>query len=240
MIMKKIMFNEIWKKTELYGRIIEFSDLGNYRFVDGKNNKKKRLNAYGYYVIPIWHKNKLHNVLIHRQVALLFVNNPSVNEFDCVNHKDEIKTNNRADNLEWCDRRGNNNYGSHNAKIAKSHSKPIEQYTLDGMFIKEWESATIASRELGYAQSAINWCCLRKPKYNSCHGFLWKYKNDNSNLSYKNGKTIIMLSKEGEPIKEFFNITLAVKETGISPTSISNVLHGMAKTAGGYKWKIKD
>lgn len=237
--MKKIMFNEVWKKIELYGRVIEFSNLGNYRFVDGKPHKEKRLDFYGYYIIPIWYNNKLHNVSIHRQIALLFVENPETIKFDCVNHKDEIKTNNSADNLEWCDRKYNNNYGTHNKRAAQSHSKPIIQYTLDGKFVKEWQSATIASKELGYAQSAINWCCLRKPKYNSYKGYIWRYKGDENDLEYKNGKTIIMLSKDNEFIKEFFNIKTAVQETGVSATSISNVLSGRSKTAGGFKWELK-
>lgn len=238
--MKKIMFNEVWKRTELFGRIIEFSNLGNYRFVDEKRHKEKRLNSHGYYIIPIYHHNKLHNVLIHREVAKLFINNPNPKKYDCINHKDEVKTNNSVDNLEWCDRAYNNNYGTHNAKVAKSHSKPIEQYTLDGEFVREWDSATTAAKELCCAQSAINWCCLRKPKYNSYHGYLWRYKGDTRELKYKYGKTIIMMSKENEPIKEFFNITSAVKETGISATSISNVLAGRSKTAGNYKWKLKE
>lgn len=238
--MKKILFNEIWKRTDLFGRIIEFSNYGNYRFVDGKRHKEKRLNAYGYYIIPIYQHDKLHNVLIHREVAKLFINNPNPQRFDCINHKDEIKTNNNVDNLEWCDRAYNNNYGTHNAKNAKSHSKPIVQYTLDGKFLREWQSATIAARELRCAQSAINLCCLRKPKHNSYHGYLWRYKGDTRELKYKYGKTIIMMSKEDEPIKEFFNITSAAKETCISVTSISNVLAGRSKTAGNYKWKLKE
>ncbi len=234
------MFNEVWKRAELHGRIIEFSNFGNYRFVDGKCHKAKRLDAYGYFIIPIWQNNKLYNIKIHRQVALLFVDNPNPNKFDCVNHKDEVKTNNSADNLEWCDRAYNNNYGTHNIRSAQSHSKPIVQYTLDGIFVREWDSATAAARELGYVQSAINWCCLRKPKYNSYHGYIWRYKNDTFEPKYKNGKTIVMLSKDNEPIMEFFNITSAVKETGISATSISNVLAGRSKTAGNYKWKLKE
>lgn len=44
---------------------------------------------------------------------------------------------------------------------------------------------------------------------------------------------------DNEPIKEFFNITSAVEETQISATSISNAIHGRSKTAGGFKWKLK-
>lgn len=112
--------------------------------------------------VMLWKNNKNKLKRIHRLVAEAFLNNPNQDIFDCINHKDENKLNNRVGNLEWCDRRYNNNYGGHNLKIAKSHSKPVIQYTLDGKFVKEWESATAASRELGFPQSAINWCCIKK------------------------------------------------------------------------------
>lgn len=50
---------------------------------------------------------------------------------------------------------------------------------------------------------------------------------------------LMKLKGDNEPIKEFFNITSAVEETQISATSISNAIHGRSKTAGGFKWKLK-
>lgn len=48
---------------------------------------------------------------IHRLVALAFIDNP--NNYPHVNHKDEDKNNNSVSNLEWCDIKYNNNYGTH-------------------------------------------------------------------------------------------------------------------------------
>ena len=51
-----------------------------------------------------------HKVKVHRLVALAFVDNPCKHK--CINHIDEDKTNNAADNLEWCTKAYNNTYGT--------------------------------------------------------------------------------------------------------------------------------
>ena len=63
----------------------------------------------------------------------------------------------------------------HKQNMSKAISKPIIQFTLEGVFIREWQSATIASRELNINQSNISACC--KGRYKTCRGFIWKYKD---------------------------------------------------------------
>ena len=55
-------------------------------------------------------------MMIHRLVALAFLENPDGLEF--VNHKDENKANNHVDNLEWCSREYNAQYGTSEQRIA--------------------------------------------------------------------------------------------------------------------------
>lgn len=60
-------------------------------------------------------------------------------------------------------------------KCAKSwfKSKEVEQYSLDGVFIKKWNGATEAMNELGICKQSICLCCKGKQK--QAGGFIWKY-----------------------------------------------------------------
>lgn len=234
--MKKIMFNEVWKDVDGFEGLYEVSNLGNVRRFDTKKAKVKSLNIYGYPQVNLYKNGKAYLRRVHRLVAIAFIPNPD--NLPMINHKDENPCNNVVDNLEWCDAKYNVNYGGGNEKRALSHSKPVLQYSLTGQLIKEWHSATEAARELGFPQSGINWCCLRKPKHNSCKGYIWRFKNDKSPFVFKNGKRVVQMDKNGTFIKEFSNITSAVMETGILATSISNCIHGRASLAGGYKWSL--
>lgn len=72
----------------------------------------------GYYQFKFHEKGKIKIARVNRMVALAFI--PNKNKFSVVNHKNEIKTDNRVENLEWCDITYNNNYGSRNERLSKS------------------------------------------------------------------------------------------------------------------------
>ncbi len=61
-------------------------------------------------------------------------------------------------------------------KISKANSIPVIQYDLNMNFIKEWNSATLAAKELSINRSAITACCKLKKWYSQTGGFKWKYK----------------------------------------------------------------
>lgn len=102
--------------------------VNNFGYV--RNDKTKRIikssiNKYGYKTVGLSINGKLKGFLVHRLVAILFVNNPNIRLYNIVNHKNENKLDNSANNLEWCTQSYNHNYGKALIKQAISHSKPL-------------------------------------------------------------------------------------------------------------------
>ena len=139
-------------------------------------NTNKELKGYirkdGYVIITLSKGGKKYKYYLHRLVAETFIPNPD--NLPQVNHKDEDKSNNCVSNLEWITPKDNCNYGTRNERQGLGHSKPIEQYDLEGNFIKEWDSATQVERDLGFNHSNISKCCLGR--YNVAYNYKWKFK----------------------------------------------------------------
>ena len=76
-----------------------------------KSNKSLRShdNGHGYKTVCLCIDGKPKHYYVHRLVASAFVENP--NDYPEVNHIDEDRGNNRAENLEWCTSKYNKNYG---------------------------------------------------------------------------------------------------------------------------------
>lgn len=78
---------------------------------------KQHMHTKGYKIVSLTRDGKSKNVFVHRIVAMSFLPNPE--NLPCINHKDEDKTNNFVDNLEWCTHQYNNAYGSKPRKHSK-------------------------------------------------------------------------------------------------------------------------
>ena len=148
---------EIWKPIKDFEDKYEISNLGR---VKNKitNHIFKNTNQYGnYFSMVLYDGEKKKSVKIHRLVAQAFIPNPQ--NLQEVNHKkDYEKDNNRVDNLEWVTSKENCNYGNRNKKIANKLSKKINQYDLDGNFIKTWRNITEASKYYNINISTIVLC----------------------------------------------------------------------------------
>ena len=147
------------------------------------------LNEKGYEKVKIRVGDKNLSTFIHRLVAQAFIPNPQ--NLPQINHINEIKTDNRVENLEWCNNDYNTHYGSvlanRRASLLDAHGEPVVQLTLDGIFIKEFTSPNAVKRLLGYSDGPIRNCCKGKMikswngKFyptNQAYGFKWMFKKD--------------------------------------------------------------
>lgn len=130
----------------------------------------------GYVLVTLCTGNKSRCYRVHKLVAQAFIPNPE--NKPQVNHINGDKTDNRAENLEWCTAQENNLHalrtGLRNMKNNKLSMK-VSQFDLQGNLIKTYLSANEAHRQTGYSQSHISECC-RGDKLKTYKGFIWKYQ----------------------------------------------------------------
>ena len=181
---------EIWKDIEGYEGLYQVSNLGRVRSLGRDLMRKSRYGTMALYHINGRVLKPLHsqgdycyvhlfdkdgvstNHKLHRLVAKAFVPNPdNLNE---VNHIDENKDNNRADNLEWCKHADNCNYGTRNERSKVKRSKPVQKLDADGNVVAEYPSVIEAQRVTGTNRCNIRMCC--NCKYKTAGGYRWKFK----------------------------------------------------------------
>lgn len=133
-----------------------------------------RTNNRGYSLVNLSKNGIMKTFKVHVLVARHFLPNP--NGLTEINHKDEDKSNNKVDNLEWCTRSYNVNYGSRTAKQRAKVSKPVVQFDKNGEIIAGYDSLTRASRTVGISVQHIAACC--KGKYPYAGGYIWKYLSE--------------------------------------------------------------
>ena len=182
---------EEWRSVNNYDGLYLVSNMGRIKtighYVLRNNNKtpilvkerilKPMVMNNGYCCVKLTKNKQAKTYLVHRLVAEAFIPNP--NNYPCVNHKSEVKTENFVDNLEWCSVNYNNNYGTHNTKVSVSQtnrndvSKPVSQFTLEGLFIKTFPSMREANRQLNIPTPNISRCCKNVTK--TAGGYKWSY-----------------------------------------------------------------
>ena len=176
---------EIWKNIKGYEDLYQVSNLGRIKSTKTKTIRKATKNKNGYLYVDLWGKGKRVKKTIHRLVAETFLDNK--NNFTDINHKDGNKLNNKLSNLEYCTR-SYNLKEAYRLKLRKKvkpmlnkkdylcpTSKKINQYDLNGNFIKEWGSTMQIERELKIKHSHISDCCLKNRNYKTAGGYKWEY-----------------------------------------------------------------
>lgn len=166
---------EIWKDVDGYFGFYQISNFGRLKSLYKKEEIiiKPHIYKNGYCRVRLWdrEKRKFKDTYIHRLVANAFLENPK--NLPEINHKDENKQNNNINNLEWCDRKYNCNYGNIKEKLANNKEKKVAQYTMSGEYIATYKSIKQVHRLYGYDCSAIARCC--KGKQTKGYGYIWKF-----------------------------------------------------------------
>ena len=180
---------EIWKPVIGYENEYLVSSMGRVYSRRRKIVLCEIQTPQGYRTVNLDVNGKHKTCRIHRLVAEAFIDNPE-NKLT-VNHINETKFDNRAENLEWATSHEQNCHGTRIAR-AKARTdyaaisrkvdhrlatrrqwKPIAMLDEGGAVINTYESLQTAARETGLCASHISKCALGKRNY--CGGFAWRY-----------------------------------------------------------------
>lgn len=175
---------EEWRNVVGYEGIYQVSNMGRVKSLGNNKTRKDKILRQtkfknGYLIVNLCKEGKYKTCYVHRLVGNAFLENP--NGYRCYNHKNEIKTDNRAENLEPCTQKYNANYKNAQAKrvastnyklIAEKLSRQVYQYTKDGELVAIWQSIAECGRQ-GYNQGNVSACCNGERK--SHKGYIWSY-----------------------------------------------------------------
>lgn len=183
---------EEWKAVVGYEGYYEVSSYGRVRGVDRYVNTgilhsdiklhkgkmlKPNLKKNGYLSVDLCKGNKLKTVLVHRLVAVAFIEKPDGK--DVVNHKNLDKTDNRVENLEWVTCRENTLHASANGVIYGGLRKQVRCLETGMLFPSSYQAAQwLNETKFHYSKSIITvsrnirGCCTGDKK--SAYGYHWK------------------------------------------------------------------
>ena len=174
---------ETWKDIDGYEGYYQISNLGRVKSLyDGRRNvfrekiMKPKLEKTGYERICLRKENKSKHYYVHRIVANAFLKVDENSKILDVNHKDENKQNNCVDNLEWCTRSYNVNYGKRNQESSKAMSIKVVQCEKSGKIIKIHEKCRTEDKTHNFNATCISSCCKGKRKTHC--GYTWVYYSE--------------------------------------------------------------
>lgn len=163
----------IWKDVKGYEGLYKVNNMGDVLSIARRGNWRgthlltPSNDGRGYRQVNICKNGKLKSIKVHKLVAEAFVPNP--HGYTEINHIDEDKWNCKADNLEWCTRAYNVNYGTRTQKT----STKIAMFTKDGKYIQSFNSMREACRICGFPYVG-NIARAIKGERCTAYGYIWK------------------------------------------------------------------
>ena len=171
---------EIWKDIEGFEGLYQVSNLGRVKSLgNGLTWKTERIlktvrTKDGYLKLVLSKNNVRKYFRVHRLVAQAFIPNPD--NLPEVNHKNEDKTDNRVENLEWCTLDYNIRYGTHFKRSGKARRKPVLCVETGIVY----PSVSIAAISVKGLYGNISSCC--NGKRNTAYGYHWQYSIDQNGI----------------------------------------------------------
>ena len=215
---------EEWRDIPGFEGLYAVTSCGKVWSYKSKQFLKPVDNGHGYLKVCLYKNGKSKQAYLHRLTAEAYIPNPD--NLPQVNHKDENKTHNYINNLEWISAKENTNYGAGIQKQISAREKAVYCIELE----KEFKSITEAAKELGLHKSHISKCCRDIQKTTGSYHF-----------NFVNQETFDKSSKQGiycVELDRFFKSQLEAAEMlNISKHSINYCINGKQLTAGGYHWR---
>lgn len=238
-----------------YGRVYSVVRRDKYNRISGGGEIKQALTPTGYHFVSLYKQGKGVQEYVHQLVAKAFIPNPE--NKNCVDHIDNNKSNNNANNLRWVTHKENMNNTITKMRMVNESVKYISQegadnpfsrkvavYNLDGELIGIYDSGGQAKKALGLPSTLdiSRVCNGSRPQ---THGYVFKYLSESKMKITKrpdnmySKKPVIQLDLDNNVISEYDCIMSAAKAVGVYPSNLGRAVKGLYKTCGGYKWQFK-
>ncbi len=241
--------NEIWKPiTGFPGYFVSnWGEIMSKKLNNKGKLRKLRKDKDGYLRVNLCLNGKISTQYVHRLVALHFCDNPDPVLKTAVNHLDENKLNNNAENLKWVTGTENVRWGylarrnrilrrrEYSSRNPGRYSRSIAQIDKEGHLLRTFPSVQAAADYymntgiVNYVnpKSLTHVACGRYPHW---HGFRFKY------LSGTGLQPINAYDKEGNLVKTYDSLAEASKELNIRSSMIRRAAVGERNSCHGYRF----